>query len=199
MIKQLYAIKSHMEQAFVNGRRVPVTCLLVPEHAVVAQKTNSVLLSIGKKKPTARKSLQGFLKKLNLGYTPRYFREVEAEGEITPDPQEIDLTPLLEVGKNISVTAISKGKGFSGVIKRWNFSTQPRTHGQSDRHRAPGSIARGTTPGRVVKGKHMAGRMGGDLKNVANLSIISYDPTTRLLKVSGPTPGSRNTLTKIAL
>lgn len=199
MIKQIYAFKSHMEQTFAKGRRIPVTSLTVPKHAIVSLGGEIALVAIGEKRKPVGKALQGIQKKLNLSYSPSYLRQVSAGTDTAIDPGGIDLSGLLEAGKLISITSVSKGKGMSGVIKRWNFSTQPRTHGQSDRHRASGSIGRGTTPGRILKGKHMAGRMGGDLKTVKNLKIISYDVNSGILKVEGPTPGARNALTKISL
>lgn len=201
MIKQIYALKSNMEQAFVAGRRVAVTTFTVPEHTLISAAVDSgkALIGIGKRKPTTRKSIQGILKKFKLDFTPRYFREVSPEDSSTPTDVNvaIDLATLLTEGKQVQISAVSKGKGFSGVIKRWGFHTQPRTHGQSDRHRAPGSIGRGTTPGRVLAGKHMAGRMGNDLKTVKKLTILSFDPATRTLKVRGTTPGFKTSLTKI--
>lgn len=206
MIKQIYALKSHMEQAFVNGKRVPVTCLNILEHSLLAQVATAseptALIAVGKKaKPTTRKTLQGLYKKLNLDYSPRYLREVgmTESSEASDKPQDIDVATLLSEGKNVQVSAVTKGKGFTGVVKRWGFHTQPRTHGQSDRHRAPGSIARGTTPGRVLPGKKMAGHSGNKMKTLKTLQVLGFDPETRILRVSGPTPGAKNALTKITL
>ncbi|MEK7498042.1 MAG: 50S ribosomal protein L3, partial [Patescibacteria group bacterium] len=83
----------------------------------------------------------------------------------------------------------SKGKGFAGGVKRWGFSGGPATHGQSDRLRAPGSIGQGTTPGRVLKGKHMAGRMGQDTKTIKNLRVLKIDAEKGEILVLGPVPG----------
>jgi large subunit ribosomal protein L3 len=202
MIKQVYAFKSHMEEAFIEGRRSPVTCFIVPKHQLtetkIEKKTGtSLLTAIGEKKATTKKTLLGTLKKLKLDITPRLFKELQVESEAVAG--QVDLGSLFTAGRQVQVSAVSKGKGFSGVIKRWNFSTQPRTHGQSDRHRAPGSIGRGTTPGRVLKGKKMAGRMGNDQKTINNLKIISFNPENQTLKITGPTPGARHALTKITL
>nr|AKQ03264.1 50S ribosomal protein L3, large subunit ribosomal protein L3 [uncultured Microgenomates bacterium Rifle_16ft_4_minimus_37906] len=94
-----------------------------------------------------------------------------------------------EEGDIIQVTGTSKGKGFAGVVKRWHFAGGPRTHGQSDRERAPGSIGQTTTPGRVLKGKKMAGRMGGERVTLKNLQIVSVNPETNEVEISGPVPG----------
>lgn len=98
-----------------------------------------------------------------------------------------DLTP----GTPVRVTGVSKGKGFAGVMKRWGFAGGPATHGQSDRERAPGSIGGTTTPGRVYKGKKMAGRMGGKKTTVQGLLVVEVDPGKKIVKISGAIPGPR--------
>lgn len=97
-------------------------------------------------------------------------------------------------GQLVSVTGVSKGKGFAGVMKRHGFRGGPRTHGQSDRMRAPGSIGSGTTPGRVFKGMKMAGRMGGDRVTIGRLKVVRLDQERGLLLLSGGLPGSRGGL-----
>jgi large subunit ribosomal protein L3 len=87
---------------------------------------------------------------------------------------------------------VSKGKGFQGGIKRYHFRGGPKTHGQSDRHRAPGSIGSGTTPGRVYKGQHMAGHMGHDTVTAKNLQILKIDTGRNLLLIKGSVPGPAN-------
>ncbi|OGM89584.1 50S ribosomal protein L3, partial [Candidatus Woesebacteria bacterium RIFOXYD1_FULL_46_19] len=101
----------------------------------------------------------------------------------------IAASDIFSVGDIIQVTGTSKGKGFAGVVKRWGFAGGPRTHGQSDRERAPGSIGQTTTPGRVFKGKKMAGRMGGERVTLKNLQIVSVNPETNEIEISGPVPG----------
>jgi large subunit ribosomal protein L3 len=92
--------------------------------------------------------------------------------------------------KKVDVTGTSKGKGFQGVIKRWNFSTQDMTHGNSLSHRAPGSIGQCQTPGRVFKGKKMAGHMGAERVTTQNLEIVRVDAERNLLLIKGAVPGS---------
>jgi len=94
-------------------------------------------------------------------------------------------TPVVVVGT-------SKGKGFAGVVKRWHFKGGPATHGQSDRERAPGSIGGTTTPGRVYKGKRMAGRMGHQRVTVKGSKIVEADKDKGMVKVSSAVPGARN-------
>lgn len=106
---------------------------------------------------------------------------------------------VLGVGSICNIQGTSKGKGFAGVVKRYNFAGGPRTHGQSDRLRAPGSIGQGTTPGRVHKGKKMPGRMGGDTVTVKQSSVVLFDDSTNTIWVTGPVPGSRNSLVKLTV
>ncbi len=96
---------------------------------------------------------------------------------------------LFAKGEKVDVTGISKGKGFAGGVKRYHFHGGPKTHGQSDRHRAPGSIGATTTPGRVLKGQRMAGHMGHDQVTVKNLRVIESDPARNLLLLKGAIPG----------
>lgn len=198
MNKQVYATKTEMSQTFVEGKRIPLTVLTVDPHAVISQKTidkdgyQATVLGIGNKKK-ANKPLAGFLKKAGIGTTPKLIREVSEE------VADINLAEILVPGSLVNVTATSKGKGTTGVMKRWGMHGGPRTHGQSDRGRAPGSIGRGTTPGRVVKGKHMAGRMGNVNVTIENLKIHSFDAQTGILQITGSIPGSRGAVTKITI
>ena len=93
-------------------------------------------------------------------------------------------------GQKVDVTGVSKGKGFQGVIKRWNFSMQDATHGNSLSHRAPGSIGQNQTPGRVFKGKKMAGHMGAERVTVQNLEVVRVDAERNLLLIKGAVPGA---------
>lgn len=96
---------------------------------------------------------------------------------------------LFAPGDEVDVTGTSKGKGFAGVVKRHHFRGGPKTHGQSDRHRAPGSIGPGTTPGRVYKGTRMAGRMGNERCTVQRLLVVETDGERNLILVRGSVPG----------
>jgi len=100
-------------------------------------------------------------------------------------------------GDKVKVTGTSKGKGFAGVVKRHGFKGGPKTHGQSDRERAPGAIGSTTTPGRVYRGKRMAGHMGNVKRTVLGLSIFAVKPEENLLVVKGLIPGNRNGLVKV--
>ncbi len=97
---------------------------------------------------------------------------------------------FLKAGDLVNVSGISKGKGFAGVVKRYHFRGGPKTHGQSDRHRAPGSIGATTSPGRVLKGKKMAGHMGHERVTARNLEVVKVDVERNLLLVRGSVPGA---------
>ena len=107
--------------------------------------------------------------------------------------QTIDVS-LFKTGDIVNVTGISKGKGFAGTVKRHHFAGGPKTHGQSDRHRAPGSIGAGSTPGRVFKGMRMPGHMGNRQATVVNLEVYQADAERNLLLLKGAVPGAKNTL-----
>ena len=128
------------------------------------------------------------------GQTFRYLREVSGkEIDSLELGNSVDVS-IFEVGAKVNVTGVSKGKGFQGGVKRYNFRGGPKTHGQSDRHRAPGSIGAGTTPGRVIKGMRMAGRMGGDKVTVKNLEVLLVDVDRNLLLVKGSVPGHKDSI-----
>jgi len=99
-----------------------------------------------------------------------------------------------EAGQYVNVTGVSKGRGFAGAVKRWHFAGGPKTHGQSDRHRAPGSVGAGTTPGKTWRGQKMAGHMGAEQKTVLNVLVVAVDPSRNLIFVEGSAPGPRDGL-----
>lgn len=124
----------------------------------------------------------------------RYLREFNVEDVNSIQVgQRIDVD-VFKTGDLIDVVGVSKGKGFAGVVKRHHFAGGPKTHGQSDRHRAPGSIGATTSPGRVLKGTRMAGRMGNRRATVRNLKVINVDLARHLLLVKGAVPGAKKGL-----
>ena len=102
-----------------------------------------------------------------------------------------------EPGAFVDVTGVSRGRGFSGGVRRWGFAGGPKTHGQSDKHRGPGSIGAGTTPGRVWKGQKMAGHMGARRKTVRNLLIVLTDADRNLIFVEGSVPGPTSSIVSV--
>ncbi len=124
----------------------------------------------------------------------RYLREFRAD-----DISSIKLGDKVDVGflkhgDLVNVIGLSKGRGFAGVVKRHHFAGGPKTHGQTDRHRAPGSIGATTFPGRVLKGKRMAGHMGNRRVTARNVEVIQADPERNLLLVKGAVPGANGGL-----
>ncbi len=108
--------------------------------------------------------------------------------------QIISVADVLEVGKKADVTGITKGKGFAGVMKRYNFKGQGASHGVHKVHRAPGAIGACATPARVFKGKRMPGRMGGDQRTTLNLEVIQVDADRNLLLLAGAIPGAKGSV-----
>jgi large subunit ribosomal protein L3 len=120
----------------------------------------------------------------------RYLREFRTDDiSSVKHGDKVDVS-FLKQGDLINVIGFSKGRGFAGVVKRHHFSGGPKTHGQTDRHRAPGSIGATTFPGRVLKGKRMAGHMGNRRVTARNLEVIQADPERNLLLVKGAVPGA---------
>lgn len=206
MINTLFGEKQEQIQKFLSdGTRIPVTVIHVPDSSVVMVKTKkkdgywSLQLGIGSAKKIT-KAAEGHIRGAKLNKAPRFFREIRLEDvkDIEGLPKVGDIvkgTDILKPGDIIDVTGISKGKGFAGVVKRHHFKGGPRTHGQSDRERAPGSIGQTTTPGRVYKGKRMAGRMGGKKATVKNLLVV--DTQEQKVLVKGLVPGVKNSLIMI--
>jgi len=199
MLNTILGSKQGMKQSFVDGVRTPVTMIKAGPCVVTQVRTMDrdgywgIQLGFGEKRiKNTSKPLLGHLKGATKGKTaPRFISEVRLDKE--PDLKvgdEVKVSDIFSLGDRVTVTGISKGKGFAGVIKRWGFARGPRTHGQSDRLRSPGSIGQGTTPGRVHKGKKMGGRMGTDRSTIKNLKVVVYDEDTGEIGVSGPIPGN---------
>lgn len=201
MAKALLGKKLGMTQIFSeNGEAVPVTVLRVGPCVVTQIKTEDrdgyEALQIGFEESKRLKSPErGHQRAANSSM--RHLREVEADdiGEFEVG-QVIDCS-IFEVGSRVDVTGTSKGKGFAGVVKRHHFAGGPKTHGQSDRHRAPGSIGSSATPGRVFKGMRMAGRMGHETQTILNLQVEHVDQEKNLVLVRGSVPGANEGLVTI--
>jgi large subunit ribosomal protein L3 len=178
-----------------DGTMVPVSVLAVEPNTVTAIRTverdgyAAVQVGAGTARRLTKPRL-GQLKDLPRVRDVREFRlETPAEYEIG---QTLDVS-LFEAGDTVDVSGVSKGKGFSGTIKRHHYRRGPETHG-SDSHRQPGSIGAGTTPGRVYRGLGMAGHMGDDRVTVKKLTVVRTDPERNLLLLRGSVPGARNAL-----
>lgn len=173
-----------------RGRRVGATAVEISPNFVTQLNPASVQLGFGTKK-SVKKPQIGHAKKAGLDQKIRWFREVKAteEQQDLKPGTEIKLNQVFSRGDSVKVSGISKGKGFQGGVRRHGFHGGPKTHGQSDRLRAPGAIGSGTTPGRVYKGKKMAGHMGAEAVSVKNLEVVGVDRANNLLLVKGAVPG----------
>jgi large subunit ribosomal protein L3 len=196
-MKGIIGKKVGMTQVFdENGNVAPVTVIQAGPCYVTQIRTaekdgyTSVQLGFGETKP--QRLTQGQLGHLRRNNLPalRYLREFRIQGDV-------DLTEGSEVkvdvfaqGERVDVIGKSKGRGFAGTIKRHKFHRQPKTHGQSDRERAPGSVGSTTTPGRTFKGQKMAGRMGNERVTAQNLEVVVVDAERNLLAVRGSVPGA---------
>lgn len=209
MIDTLYAIKKLNTQTWdKQGNRLPITILEMPELKVTQVKTadkhgySALQVGFGVQKVSrVNQPIKGHLKLDKQDkQTVRYLKEIPLSDSDNQEKSEfavglaLNISDYLAVGDIVNVTARSKGTGFTGVMKRWNFSGGPRTHGQSDRERAPGSIGQGTDPGRVWKGKKMAGRSGHQKVTQQNLMVVKIDPELKEIWVKGTTPGFTGSL-----
>ncbi len=165
-------------------------CIIIQVKTAAKEGYNAVQLGFGEAK-RLKSPQRGHLKELGQF---RYLREFRVEDIGAGGVGEKVDVSLFREGDLVDVTGISKGKGFAGVVKRHGFRGGPKTHGQSDRHRHPGSIGSTTSPGRVLKGMRMAGRMGGERVTVRHLEVLGAVPDRNLLLVKGAVPGNRNGL-----
>ena len=192
--------KSGMTRVFTEeGNSVPVTVVEVQPNRVTQIKTperdgySAVQVTAGARKSNrVSKAEAGHYAKANTGageglweFRTLDLEEIELGSEIKVD--------RFQVGEKVDVTGTSKGKGFQGGVKRHNFSMQDATHGNSISHRAPGSIGQCQTPGKVWKGKKMAGQMGSVRKTVQSLEVVRVDLDNNLLLIKGAVPGATGT------
>lgn len=181
-----------------DGRSIPVTVVEVLPNRITQIKTrqgdgyDAVQVTTGDRKPQrVNRAARGHFAKAGTlaGRGLWEFRANEAELEGLSPGEEWGVDRFQE-GQRVKVTGVSKGKGFAGTIKRWNFKSQDATHGNSLAHRAAGSIGQCQTPGRVFKGKKMAGQMGNARVTVKNLTIVRIDRERNLLMIRGAVPGA---------
>jgi large subunit ribosomal protein L3 len=190
--------KSGMTRIFTeDGASVPVTVIEVEPNRVIRVKNvetdgySAIQVTAGSRKSKhLSKAAAGQYAKAGVeaGRSLMEFRL--SEGEEAPEVGGELTVSLFEAGQKIDVTGTSKGKGYQGAVKRWNFRTQDMTHGNSLSHRAPGSIGQCQTPGRVFKGKKMAGQLGNERVTVQSLEVVRVDAERNLLLVKGAVPGA---------
>jgi large subunit ribosomal protein L3 len=179
-----------------DGSAVPVTVIQVERNVVSQVKTvakdgyNAIQVAAGSVKPShVNKPTAGHFAKAGVE-AGSILCEFRIEGDTQYSAGEEIALDVFQAGQNVDVSGRSKGKGFAGVVKRWNFSMQDATHGNSVSHRAPGSIGQNQSPGRVFKGKKMAGQMGNKNVTVQSLKLVRVDQENRLLLVKGAVPGA---------
>jgi len=203
MFKGLIGKKIGMTQIFDEaGASVPVTlieagpCFVTQVRTVEKERYSAVQLGFSETKPKRLTGGQlGHLKRNDMPPL-RYLREFRTKAN---DLQEGDrlTVAVFSVGEHVDIVGTSKGKGFAGVVKRYGFAGGPKTHGQSDRWRAPGSIGQSSYPSRVFKGTRMAGRMGKDKVTVLNLPVVKIIEAENLMLIKGSVPGFNGALLKI--
>ena len=204
MLKGLIGKKIGMTQIFdETGAAIPVTlieagpCYVTQVRRPEKDGYTAVQLGFGEVKP--KRLTGGQLGHLKRSDVPplRFLREFRVKESQLNTGDTISVGDVFIVGEHVDVVGTSKGKGFQGAVKRHRFAGGPRTHGQSDRLRAPGSRGSTTTPGRVFKGARGAGHMGFDRVTVQNLRVVLVDTERNLLGVRGAVPGPKGGLVMI--
>jgi len=200
MFKGLIGKKLGMTQVFDEiGNAIPVTlieagpCFVTQVRSVESNGYSAVQLGYGEVK--SKKLTGGELGHLKRNNLPplKFLREFISSKPEVKEGDKVDVTQF-EIGKRVDVIGNSKGKGFAGAVKRYHFKGGPKTHGQSDRHRGPGSRGSTTTPGRVYKGARGPGHMGAERVTAQNFKVMLVDGEKNLLGVCGSVPGARGGL-----
>lgn len=182
MLNTIFAKKIGMGLKYAEGgKRLGVTNLRVPKIEIAGMRT------------TAKHGYDAVVVNLQSSPHKSQLKEVRVKSDFSDleAGKTVEWTQVFNPGDKVKVTGVSKGHGFTGVVKRYHFKGGPRTHGQSDRERARGSSGPTTTPGRVLPGKRMAGRMGNQKVTIKGLKIVEVDGTNGVISLSGPVPGSR--------
>ncbi|WP_456324223.1 50S ribosomal protein L3 [Desulfonauticus submarinus] len=183
-----------------DGSVVPVTVVQAGPCPVIQVKTKEAdgyeAIQLGFEQVSEKKvnkPLKGHFAKAKKGYF-RYLKEFRVENGAEFDLGQDITVEIFEPGERISVTGTSKGKGFAGVMKRWGFGGLPASHGAEKVHRSPGSIGQCAYPGKVFKGKKMAGHMGNKQVTYRNLEVVGIRPEDNVILIKGQIPGSKNSL-----
>lgn len=186
-INQFFCLKVNQEQTFSESKK-----------RLVVTKLKAKPLKIKNIRLKDKDGYWAYQVEIDKGTQKLALREIKLTDEPVLKPgDEIKVNDILKPGDEIKVSGVSKGKGFAGVVKRWGFKGGPKTHGQSDRERAIGSIGQRTDPGRIWKGKKMPGHMGVETKTIKGLKVFKVDEEKNEIWVTGLVPGGRNSLIKI--
>jgi large subunit ribosomal protein L3 len=196
----IYGRKIGMTRYIVDGSVHAITVLQCEPNRVVRSKTTekdgyeALQVAFGKAKRLNKAEL-GVFRAQNID-PAKHVREIAVPENWDAERSAVTVD-IFEAGQYLDISGTTIGKGFAGCVKRHNFSTQDATHGNSLSHRAPGSIGQCQDPGRVFKGKKMAGRMGGVNRTAKNIELLHVDADKNLLLVKGSVPGHKNGLVKI--
>jgi len=203
MLKGLLGKKIGMTQIFdEKGAALPETLIeagpCYVTYVCTPEKEGYAAVQLGFQEVKPKRLTGGEMGHLKTRSLPplKYLREFRAKDPGVNQGDQVTVT-LFAVGERVDIVGTSKGKGFQGGVKRYHFKGGPKTHGQSDRERAPGSRGSGTTPGRVYKGARGPGHMGDDRVTAQNLKVVLVDPERHLLGVLGAVPGSKGGLVMI--
>ena len=204
MVNKLIGKKLGMTRVFLDeGKSIPVTVLKVGPCVVLQKKTREKdgydAIQVGyepRKETRVNKPLKGHFEAAAKGCFA-HLKEIRVE-----DTEQFELgneikSDVFQAGDRIQISGLSKGRGFSGVMKRWGFAGGRKTHG-SRSHRVPGSIGCSASPGRVTKGKKLPGRMGNQRVTIKNLRVVDVRPEMDVVLVKGAVPGSNNSLIEIS-
>jgi large subunit ribosomal protein L3 len=203
MVNKLFGKKLGMTRYFLNeGKSIPVSVLKIGPCVVIQKKTLEKdgynAIQVGhevRNENRTNKALKGHFNGADSGCFT-HLNEIQVEDVNSYELGQEIKSDIFDIGDLVHVSGISKGRGFSGVIKRWGFSGGRKTHG-SRSHRIPGSIGCSATPGKVQKGKKLPGRMGYQRLTVKNLEVVDVRPEIDMVLVKGSVPGSRNSLVEI--
>ena len=203
MVNKVFGKKIGMTRFFLtDGECVPVTLIKVEPCVVIQKKTEKKdgyeAIQIGfkeQKEGRINKPLKGHLKKAGDRFFA-HLREIRVGDAGDYELGQEIKADIFQIGETVNVSGSSKGRGFSGVMKRWGFSGGRKSHG-SRSHRIPGSIGASATPSRVLKGKKMPGQMGGQRTTIKNIKILDVRSEMDVIALKGTLPGSRDTIIEI--
>jgi large subunit ribosomal protein L3 len=198
-MKGIIGRKVGMTQIFDDrGNVIPVTVIEAGPCYVTqvrtAERDGYTAVQLGFQETKPKRLTQGQLGHLRRNNLPalRYLREFRVPSDALDVEEGAEIkASVFNQGDRVDVIGTSKGRGFAGTVKRHGFHRGPKTHGQSDRERAPGSVGAGSTPGRTIKGLRMAGRMGNERVTTENLEVVRVDEERNLIAVRGSVPGAR--------
>lgn len=200
-MKAILGYKRGMARVFdADGLAVPVTvveagpCTVTQVRTIQRDGYSAIQLGFGETRPERLTLPERGHLEASGGRPVSHLREFRLDEESALQVGDQVDVGLFAPGDRVHVTGVSRGLGFAGTIKRHRFHRQPKTHGQTDRERAPGAVGAGTTPGRTFKGKRMAGRMGGRQVTVRNLQVVAADPERNVIAVRGSVPGPKGGL-----